>query len=205
MEIRQRKYEFTFKKYWFNDSVWLTYLGNAHSLLFEVSEEIALKVIKFNNKKIKDIELNKEVDILYAQECWHRFNHQKFNEQIGKFYDIEKLRLLTRSMLAGTLTKSSLGKLSDTVSFEKYAGRVGTCIICGLLNNQDKTVKDFWEWHKLEELEHKNTVVKMYKYFNPKKLFQIKNEVVFVIWYVKVLFALINEFYYQDKNSEYIT
>lgn len=205
MEIRQRKYEFTFKKYWFNDSVWLTYLGNAHSLLFEVSEEIALKVIKFNNKKIKDIELNKEVDILYAQECWHRFNHQKFNERIGKFYDIEKLRLLTRSMLAGTLTKSSLGKLSDTVSFEKYAGRVGTCIICGLLNNQDKTVKDFWEWHKLEELEHKNTVVKMYKYFNPKKLFQIKNEVVFVIWYVKVLFALINEFYYQDKNSEYIT
>jgi len=200
MEIRQRKYDFAFKKYWFNDSKWLTYFGNANSLLFEVSEEIATKVIKFNNKKIKDVELNKEVDILYAQECWHRFNHQKFNEQVGKFYNIEKLRSITRSMLAVTLTKNSLGKLSDVVSFEKYAGRLGTCIVCSLLKNQDKTVKDFWEWHKLEELEHKDTVVKMYEYFNPKKLFQLKSELIFVIWYVKVLFTLIKEFYNQDEK-----
>jgi len=97
-------------------------------------------------------------------------------------------------MLAVTLTKNSLGKLSDVVSFEKYAGRLGTCIVCSLLKNQDKTVKDFWEWHKLEELEHKDTVVKMYEYFNPKKLFQLKSELIFVIWYVKVLFTLIKEF-----------
>lgn len=200
MEIRQKKYNFNFKKYWFNDSVFLTYIANANSLIIELAEELFVNLIKNSLSKIENQELKEEVKVLLAQESWHKYNHKSFNKNISKYYDLEET---IKELRLSVLTESKkIRKMENRVlicsSFERIAGRTSTHVICNLLNSKDPIVKEFWEWHKLEEIEHKPTVIKYNKYFNKSFFKELLFDVFFIRWYFKHLLKI---FYIQFKQD----
>lgn len=206
MEIRKHKYDFNFRKYWFNDSKLLTYFANANSLIIELAEELFTNVIKTTRNKIKDDILRYELDILLAQESWHKYNHAAFNSHIKKTYFLDDaVKDLRTSLLKySTKIKKQENRVLICSSFERIAGRTSTYITCKLLNNSDKVVKDFWEWHRLEENEHKSTVVNFNKYFNKSTLKAVVYDFYFLIWYFKYLLKLAYVQFKQDtKNAAY--
>lgn len=206
MEVRTVKFEFNFKKIWFNNNRILTYLANANSLIIELAEELFTNVIKTTRNKVKDEKLRQELDILLAQESWHKYNHAAFNSHIKKTYSLDAAIIdLRKSLLKySTKIKKQENRVLICSSFERIAGRTSTYIICKLLNNSDKTVKDFWEWHKLEENEHKSTVVNFNKYFNKSILKAVVYDFYFLVWYLKYLLKLVCVQLKQDiKNATF--
>jgi predicted metal-dependent hydrolase len=202
MEIRTKKYQFNFRKKWFNDSSLLTYLGNANSIIIELAEDLFTRVIKSIGEKITDSDLKEDVSILLAQESWHKYNHQNFNAQIGKYYDLTGIvtGLRTSLLTASTKIKKIENRVLLCYCFEKFAGRTSTAVICRLLNNSDPVVKDFWEWHKLEEYEHKDTVNRLYKYYDASLIKSFIFQLFFVKWYITNLARICFELYKQDKE-----
>jgi predicted metal-dependent hydrolase len=203
MEIRQKKFKFTLSKKWFNNSPFLTYIANANSIIIELAEELFTSLLKSSINKINDPELIEEVKLLLGQESWHKFNHKEFNAEIGKFYNLEDIIMELR---ASVLTSSvKIKKFENRVlissSFERIAGRTSTSIICKLLKKTDPGVKEFWEWHKLEELEHKPTVIKYNKYFNNSYLKEKIFDFFFLVWYVKYLFKISYVQFKQDRQN----
>lgn len=192
MEIRQKKFKFKDNKYWFNNSALLTYIGNANSLIIELAEELFTNLLKTSISKIEDEGLKEEVKILLGQESWHKYNHKEFNTEVCKYFNLDDA---IKELRASVLTESSkIRKLENRVlicsSFERIAGRTSTEIICKLLNNSDPVVKEFWEWHKLEELEHKPTVIRYNKYFNKSFFKEILFDLFFIRWYLKHLLKI---------------
>lgn len=145
---------------WHSDSLFVTAWFNAMSMLFPLGEKFFIDSVCQYADEISDERLAAEVRAFRAQEAAHRVQHQKYNEKLCALrgYDLERFERPERERMAWAYRElSPLRRLAGTVANEHLTAIMAHEMLTtpNILRGADKDIAALWEWHGIEETEHK--------------------------------------------------
>ena len=171
--INVRHMEFKFPdntpKYFAFDNPVATALFVVLSGIFPDGERFFVDSLRNLRDQTDDVELKKQIQGFIGQEAMHGREHQRFNQTLRKLgFDVDTpTRLINFSL--GILRKlPKKQQLGCTVAMEHFTAKLA---IQWLTFEKLKTLSDsetmnIWQWHALEELEHKNVSFDLYQQIN---------------------------------------
>lgn len=161
--LLRRRVDFKFpksiSKHWLSKSPFRTHLLNSFTLIFPDGEKYFIRsTLKFLNQ-IKNQKLKKDAKTFMAQESQHSIQHEKFFENLREQgYDVDKLLFFTELIAYDIIERvfSSKMNLSTTAGLEHYTAMLAEIGLEGdILKHAQKKMRDLFEWHAAEEIEHK--------------------------------------------------
>lgn len=160
--------------YWMGDSAGLTYAMLALSAMFPAGERFFIQSVRKSrqNPKAKyDLDLQQQITNFIAQEAIHTREHINFN----KYFPINETRIaeleqktdeaiqLLSQFVSGLLGKLGISKQESdlflTAALEHCTATISAQFLQSPKFNQliqDPETLQFWVWHAIEEMEHKN-------------------------------------------------
>ena len=172
-----RKFEFTsvpmkqdwdqeLPRYWFGSSPFRTHFMNAFGIMIPSGERALLHIIKEFQPLISDVKILEQSKTLVAQEHWHTHSHDKYNEWLAKlgFPSTEidaqtwgnmqrRLKFIPKKMWMAIAT---VAEHNSAVFFEFLFSRPE------LLEQMHPHFQQIWQWHGIEEIEHKGVSLDMW-------------------------------------------
>lgn len=167
--VRRMDYNFeNSPKYWCANDPAMTHYFTGLSTLFPEGESYFVRSVRVLREHAKLNEaLDKEISAFIGQEAMHSKEHHAFHisaQQHG--LNPESLEKVTGIVLKG-LEKvfSKKWNLLVTVGLEHYTA-VLVVSMMETVNEYmtDKTIRDLWLWHSVEETEHKAVAFDLYEY-----------------------------------------
>lgn len=164
INIIPRKMNFKFPKsihrYWLGNSPFKTHLLNSFTLLFPAGEKFFIRSINKFKKDIEDPKLRAEVQAFIQQETQHYLEHEKFFENLrDQGYDIDGLVSWLDSFIQHVPDKLNSPKmnLALTAGLEHITALLSEIgLKDDFLEDAYKEMKDLFEWHAAEEIEHRS-------------------------------------------------
>jgi len=145
---------------WMRNDVFATAWFNAMSITFPLGEQFFINSVRHYRDRITDPKLKEEMQQFFSQEAVHLREHKRYNQLLceQRGYDLETLEgplrrrmgwvkknVPAREQLAGTAAVEHL----TAVLAEKALGDHG------LFTDADPAMVALWQWHAVEEMEHK--------------------------------------------------
>lgn len=167
--VRRMDYNFeNTPKYWCANDPAITHYFTGLSTLFPEGESYFVRSVRALREHAKLNEaLDREISAFIGQEAMHSKEHHAFHisaQQHGM--NPESLEKVTGIVLKG-LEKvfSKKWNLLVTVGLEHYTA-VLVVSMMETVNEYmtDKTIRDLWLWHSVEETEHKAVAFDLYEY-----------------------------------------
>ena len=167
--VRRMDYNFeNIPKYWCANDPAMTHYFTGLSTLFPEGESYFVRSVRALREHAKLNEaLDREISAFIGQEAMHSKEHHAFHisaQQHGM--NPESLEKVTGIVLKG-LEKifSKKWNLLVTVGLEHYTA-VLVVSMMETVNEYmtDKTIRDLWLWHSVEETEHKAVAFDLYEY-----------------------------------------
>lgn len=145
---------------WHGGSAFRTAWFNAMSLLFPLGEKFFIDSVCHYLKEIDDPRLLNEIASFRAQESTHRVQHQKYNELLCKLrdYDLARFEEHERKRMAWAYRElPARRRLAGTVANEHLTAIMANDMLSkqDALIDADPQIARLWEWHGVEETEHK--------------------------------------------------
>jgi uncharacterized protein len=161
--IPVRNVKFSFRKdtpkHWIKDSPFKTHLLNAFSLVFPEGEKYFIRAVARYMRKIKDPQLKANARAFMQQEAQHTMEHQRFFDVMREQgYDIDRLLKIVEYISKKVLENSLSDKmnLSVTAGLEHYTALLSDiCLADNFLQDAEGELRELFEWHAAEEVEHK--------------------------------------------------
>jgi predicted metal-dependent hydrolase len=153
---------------WMDNHVFATAWFNAMSITFPLGEQFFINSVRHYRDRITDPKLQEEMRQFFSQEAVHLREHRRYNEKLCELrgYDLEKLEgplrrrmawvrknVPAREQLAGTAAVEHL----TAVLAEKALGDAG------IFADAEPAMRDLWQWHSVEEMEHKAVAFDVYR------------------------------------------
>ena len=153
---------------WMRNDVFATAWFNAMSITFPLGEQFFINSVRHYRDRITDPKLKEEMQQFFSQEAVHLREHKRYNQLLceQRGYDLEKLEgplrrrmawvkknVPAREQLAGTAAVEHL----TAVLAEKALGDHG------LFTDADPAMVALWQWHAVEEMEHKAVAFDVYR------------------------------------------
>lgn len=168
--IQPRRFDFSgfddVPHLWVGDHIWLTQMFNALSVLVPEAERFMIKAIRNAVDHIDDPALKDECRAFVIQEAHHHKIHDKLNEAlINQGYSIKNDIKETNRLfvLLGKLPlKFQLGIASALEHLTAIVSNMGLEEMENFNDISHPKMRDFWQWHGAEELEHKTVVFELY-------------------------------------------
>ncbi len=153
---------------WADNDPFTTAVLNAMSISFPSGERNFIDSVRHYEERISDKKLLKEIKGFYKQEGIHSREHRKYNQMLceQRGYDLQALedvylKRLEKSKKNPRVTPRVM--LASTVSAEHFTASFGENILEGrLLENVNGPIAELWQWHSMEELEHKSIAFDVY-------------------------------------------
>lgn len=153
---------------WFDNHPFKTAWFNAMSMTFPLGEKFFIDSVRHYADQIDDPQLQEEIRGFCGQEGFHRREHERYNRALCKLrgYDHEKLQQrLEKKIALSYRWQSALERLAVTTSMEHI-----TAIMAESSLNpgspmdavQDEQMRALWDWHAIEEMEHKSIAFDVY-------------------------------------------
>ncbi|WP_180186529.1 metal-dependent hydrolase [Acinetobacter sp. YH01008] len=172
--VRRMNFDFDHvPEYWMHGSAGLTHFMTALSALFPAGEKFFIDSVRAvrQHSAIKDnAELQKEISAFIGQEAMHTHEHVGFNASAQRYgHDVETLDhytdqviQTTRKVMAKLLKPVGISQemvdLTATTALEHFTATIATQLLSNTHIQElmtDKTMKNMWMWHAIEENEHK--------------------------------------------------
>ena len=153
---------------WMRNDVFATAWFNAMSITFPLGEQFFINSVRHYRDRITDPKLKEEMQQFFSQEAVHLREHKRYNQLLceQRGYDLETLEgpllrrmgwvkknVRAREQLAGTAAVEHL----TAVLAEKALGDHG------LFTDADPAMVALWQWHAVEEMEHKAVAFDVYR------------------------------------------
>lgn len=140
---------------------------HAFSIPLPSGEKFFIDVVKKCAKLLKNRSLDDNVSIFLTQEALHRKSHINYNEALcsSRGYDLVKLEsifLFNSKFLLST--KDIKYCLAATVCLEHLTASASEASLKNphWLHGLHPNVVDFWQWHAIEELDHRAVAYDIY-------------------------------------------
>lgn len=161
LTIHRRDYQFgrdnPHPRWWLNNDPIATAFYNGLSALFPLGERFFMDSVKAYRNKV-DGKLKAQVaDFLY-QEAMHTREHVVFNKMATDAgYDIKKLENRAATLLGFARTKLPIHQLAATAALEHFTAMLAHAVLADPRHfaGAPEEARQMWEWHAMEEIEHK--------------------------------------------------
>ncbi len=145
---------------WHGGSAFRTAYFNAMSMLFPLGEKFFIDSVRFFKDEIDDPRLLKEIIAFQGQESTHRLQHQKYNELLceQRGYDLDRFERPLRDRMAWAYRElTARRRLAGTAASEHLTAIMADNMLAhqDALSGADPHVAALWQWHGVEETEHK--------------------------------------------------
>ncbi|MBN2825419.1 MAG: metal-dependent hydrolase [Campylobacterales bacterium] len=158
-----------FARHWNGGNLVWTHIINALSFAFPQGERFFVKTVKevYGQKELKiPNSLKVEIELFIRQELAHTKEHQEYNRILESqgyknvaYTFLEKIEAFTHQYF------SPLTKLGIVSAYEHHTATLGSCLLSHpqILQQAPKEIALFWEWHAMEEIEHKAVCFDLYQ------------------------------------------
>ncbi|WPE82305.1 metal-dependent hydrolase [Acinetobacter baumannii] len=163
-KIVRRNVEIPFNKnekfsFYYEDNAAVASLFVVLSAMFPPGEMFFIDSIRNVRDKIDDEELQEDIRNFIAQEAFHSREHKSLNKNIEIEYpEVHQIESKTKARLDELRKLSKIDQLAATVVMEHFTATLARLLLTDPLIKQKTTQekRNLWEWHALEELEHKS-------------------------------------------------
>lgn len=163
-KIVRRNVELPFNKnekfsFYYEDNAAVASLFVVLSAMFPPGEMFFIDSIRNVRDKIDDEKLQEDIRNFIAQEAFHSREHKSLNKNIEIEYpEVHQIESKTKARLDELRKLSKIDQLAATVVMEHFTATLARLLLTDPLIKQKTTQekRNLWEWHALEELEHKS-------------------------------------------------
>ena len=146
--------------FYYEDNLVVTSLFVVLSAMFPPGEMFFIESIRNVRDQIKDEKLLEDIRNFIAQEAFHSREHQSLNEHLihSDYPEVVEIEAKTKAKLDEFRRLPRMEQLAATVVMEHYTATLARLLLTDPLIKQRTTQdsRNLWEWHALEELEHKS-------------------------------------------------
>lgn len=164
IQVRHKNFEFPqeTERYWLANSAFKTHLLNSLTIMLPDIEQYLIHNVKNRIKHIDSLWLKQQAQAFIGQEAQHSRQHSKFWDNLHFFnYKFDTYLSFLRAILFKTLES----RLSISLNLSVSAGieHLTTLIAEYALESDfmaeaEPNLKQLFEWHAFEEIEHKTVV-----------------------------------------------
>lgn len=152
---------------WHRDGRNVSQFLNTLSLFFPVGERFFIDSVRHYRDQVQDPDLKKAVAAFIGQEAMHGREHEEYNEHVAQAgIPIEAQERIVAALLNRLQrTTPSAFQLAATVALEHLTAILadGLLSLPALLEDSDPGYLALWNWHALEETEHKAVAFDVYR------------------------------------------
>lgn len=153
--------------YWHSGSPFLTHHFTAMSLLFPAGEKFFIDSVRNFEGEIEDPILRQQIRGFIGQEAQHSHHHRAYDRLMTRSgLPIKRYEAWMERML-GFVKRWAPGKaqLALTITLEHFTAVFAHLILTDsrFTEGMDPSVRPLWEWHALEETEHKAVAFDVYQ------------------------------------------
>lgn len=149
--------KFTF---YYEDNAVVTSLFVVLSAMFPPGEMFFIESVRNVRDQITDEKLLEDIRNFIAQEAFHSREHKSLNEHLiqSNYPEVVEIEALTKARLDKFRKLHKVEQLAATVVMEHFTATLARLLLTDPLIKQKTTQesRNLWEWHALEELEHKS-------------------------------------------------
>ena len=155
-----------FGRHWLGGDAFRTQFFNALSMSFPIGEQMFIDSLRaVPQEKLTDPVLRAEVKDFIGQEASHRHMHIQYNAELtrqGLEFTTEA-RILKRLQHINKLDVRS--RVAITCALEHYTAMLADGVLGNpeWLEGAEPSLRRLWEWHAVEELEHKAVAFDTYR------------------------------------------
>ena len=154
---------------WYDNHPFKTAWYNAMSITFPLGEKFFIDSVRAFSEQISDEKLQREIRGFCGQEGYHRREHERYNRTLCglRGYDLDYLegRIATKIGFARKAL-SPLEQLATTAALEHITAILAEDSLAPDYPDADKidpTMRQLWNWHAAEEMEHKAVAFDVYR------------------------------------------
>ena len=146
--------------FYYEDNSVVTSLFVVLSAMFPPGEMFFIESVRNVRDQIRDEKLLEDIRNFIAQEAFHSREHKSLNEHLiqSNYPEVVEIEALTKARLDKFRKLPKVEQLAATVVMEHFTATLARLLLTDPLIKQKTTQesRNLWEWHALEELEHKS-------------------------------------------------
>ena len=146
--------------FYYEDNSVVTSLFIVLSAMFPPGEMFFIESVRNVRDQITDEKLLEDIRNFIAQEAFHSREHKSLNEHLiqSNYPEVVEIEALTKARLDKFRKLPKVEQLAATVVMEHFTATLARLLLTDPLIKQKTTQesRNLWEWHALEELEHKS-------------------------------------------------
>ncbi len=157
-------------KHWNNSNPVASHVFNALSFMFPQGEQFFIdsaKEVSSLTDLSEEPELKEEIRLFISQEAIHGAQHTQCNMALEKNgYRNVVYGLMDREQRFAHKYFSPITKLAFVCGYEHFTAMLGDYLLSkpSVIANAEPDFKLIWEWHAVEEIEHKSVCFDLYKH-----------------------------------------
>ena len=151
-------------RWWHGGDPIATTWFNALSATFPQGETFFIEAVRRYRDQV-DPALKEQISAFVQQEAMHTREHVAFNKLIKQAgYDTSGMDEYTRTRLDIARKRHPIGQLAMTVALEHFTAIMAHALLVDRdpLPGAPDEVRKLWQWHAIEEIEHKSVAYDTY-------------------------------------------
>lgn len=154
----------TYARWWHGDDPIATAFFNALSVTFPQGETFFIECVR-RYRDDADPVLKEQIHQFVMQEAMHTREHAAFNRLIKSAgYDTSAMDAYTRKRLDLARSRHPVGQLAVTIALEHFTAITAHALLTDKnpLPGAPRDIVKLWQWHAIEEVEHKGVAYDTY-------------------------------------------
>jgi predicted metal-dependent hydrolase len=167
-------------RWWLGGDPIATAFFNALSASFPQGERFFMDAVRLYRDRV-DPGLGEQIQAFIAQEAVHSREHLVFNNKVAaQGFDFGRIDLYLKRRFDFGRTLPPLNRLCATIALEHFTAILAHAILSGGddLDGAPPELKRMWQWHAIEEIEHKavafDTFLAATRKFSPFRRWQLR-------------------------------
>jgi len=185
-----------FPRHWLGGDAFRSQLFNALSMSFPLGEQYFIDSVRAAQPQVSDPQLLEQMRGFIGQEATHRHLHAQYNEQLFKQGLKHVMEPWVKRRLRASARLSVRSNLAVTIAYEHFTAIFADVVLRDKLENAAEPAKTLWEWHAVEETEHKSVAFDVYRAIGGGYTLR-------VAWYVYVWLMFLVDVIGQTGNNLY--
>jgi hypothetical protein len=154
----------TTTRWWHGGDPVATAFYNALSASFPMGERYFIDSVR-RFRHTADLRLQEQIAVFITQESLHTREHLAFNQiAANRGYDLTRIDAYLKRRFAWARTRAPLEQLASTIALEHFTAILAHALLDDPrhLAGSPAGIKKLWQWHAIEEIEHKGVAYDTY-------------------------------------------